>query len=80
MYFFVLQKLVVVPLNVIRTLQTVLCFSRDGVHLKKHNETCRPDSLTIDTSFGPPLFSLDSNFKVMSNENREGSKLISIEP
>ncbi len=33
----------------------------DGVHLGPEKDTCRHDSLSpIDTSFDPPLFSIDS--------------------
>ncbi len=39
------------------------CSSRDGVYLGPEKDKAVYQSGPIDTSFGPPLFSLDSTFK-----------------
>jgi hypothetical protein len=65
-----LHQLVNAPVNVVKTLEIVLCSSRDGVPLGLEKDTCRQTSLSngsIDTNFGPPRLPLDSTFKYMDS-------------
>jgi hypothetical protein len=60
-----LHQLVLAPVNVVKTLENILCTFRDGVHLGPEKDTCWQavyQSLSIDTTLRLPLFSLDSAF------------------
>ncbi len=63
-----LHRLVNAPVNVVKTLEIVLCSSRDGVPLgPKKNTSDKPayQNGSIDTTLHPPPAPLDSTFKAI---------------